>query len=325
MNVVFNRPCKTPSNSSYTPALSNSCSNFNPITFSDTPLNPNIAHPDQENLAWLERFSQNTNVRETIHFSPANGLPVASYTGLFECFDEKYHVSGMDFRGSWPDQALPARSFTWQHHADDLISAIEKKHTQPIIGMGHSLGATVTLLAAVKRPELFSKIIAIEPATIPSANLAIFYKHLPQWLVFKLVPFIRKTHDRQRIWSSPQAFYDKYRTHPTYRLFTDRALKDYAQYGLKQRPGGDFELAHDPTWESFNFRRAEYLWDILEKCRLPTLVLRAEHSYLYSQLQFDQRNTKLAANIQPQTIPGAHHLVSHELPDLVADQILNWL
>ena len=288
-------------------------------------MKQNIVNLKHAESPWLERFSENTEVRETIHFSPANGLPAASYASLFEHFDKKYHLSAMDFRGAWPDQAPPARSFTWQHHADDLISAIETKYSQPIIGMGHSLGATVTLLAAVKRPELFSKIVAIEPATIPFASLARLYKHLPQWLVFKLVPFIRRTHARQRIWSSPQAFYYNYRKHPTYRLFTDDALKDYAKFGLQRRPDGDFELVHDPAWESFNFRRTEYLWDALGKCRLPTLVLRAEHSYLYNQLQFDQRNANLAANIQPQTIAGAHHLVTHELPDVLAGQILSWL
>lgn len=290
-----------------------------------SPLKHNSVNSIQQKSPWLERFSSNADAIDTIHFSPANGLPAASYASLFECFDAKYHLSAMDFRGSWPDQAPPARAFTWQHHADDLISAIEAKYTQPIIGVGHSLGATVTLLAAVKRPELFSKIVAIEPATIPHPSLARLYKHLPQWLVFKLAPFIRKTHARQRIWSSPQAFYDNYRGHPTYHHFTDRALRDYAQFGLRQRAGGDFELAHNPAWESFNFRRVEYLWDVLQKCTLPTLVLRAEHSYMYSQLQFDQRNTNLAANIQPQTVVGAHHLVTHELPDVLAGQILSWL
>lgn len=282
----------------------------------------NLKH---ETAPWLECVNESSQPRDTIHFSPANGLPAASYASLFEYFDQQYNLTAMDFRGAWPDQAPPHRSFTWQDHADDLIAAIEKKHSQPVIGMGHSLGGTVTLLAAVKKPELFSKIVVIEPATIPSAVLASLYKHIPQWLVFKLAPFIRRTHSRQRIWKSQQEFYDNYRTHPTYRLFTERALRDYAEFGLNQNSSGEFVLTHNPAWESFNFRRVEYLWNTLAKCKLPSLVLRAEHTYMYSQLQFDQRNAKLNANISPQTIVGAHHLVSHEMPDVLANQILRWL
>jgi len=267
---------------------------------------------------------QNAN-KPPIHFSPANGIPVASYAEFFACFSDSYSISGMDFRGGWPNQALPKNSYSWQDHADDLIAAIETQYTQKVIGMGHSIGGSVTLLAAVKRPDLFKALVIIEAASMPFNIPAFFWQLVPQWLVFKAVPFIKGTHYRQRIWESRQAFIDNYRDHPTYRLFTDRALRDYANFGLRETTNGQFELSHNPAWESFNFRRVVYPWNALSKIRHDTLLLRAGNTYMYSQQEFDKRNRGLAKNITAQTVPEAHHLLTHEVPETTAEQIRHWL
>ena len=49
------------------------------------------------------------------------------------------------------------------HLRDELIDEVEAKYDHPIIGLGHSSGAATTLLAAAKRPELFEKIILLDP------------------------------------------------------------------------------------------------------------------------------------------------------------------
>lgn len=231
----------------------------------------------------------------------------------------------MDNRGAWPNQALPTTSFDWLNHADDLIAAIETKYQQPIIGMGHSIGATVTALAALKRPELFTKLVLIDSASVTNKFASVFATSLPQWLSFKVFNFIKRTHNRQSLWPSKQHFMDNYRNHPTYRLFTEQALCDYAEHGLREQDNGQFELVFNPHWESFNFRKVHYLWEALRKITHPTLLLRAEHSYMYSQAKFDQLNSRLPDNITPQIIPSAHHLVTHEMPEALATQIFDWI
>jgi len=231
----------------------------------------------------------------------------------------------MDNRGAWPNQALPHRHFNWQNHADDLIEAIETRYQQPVIGMGHSIGGTVTALAALKRPDLFTKLVLIDAASTPSKFISMMTANSPQWLAFKLFKFIKRTHHRRKIWPSRQAFVANYQHHPTYRLFTEQAFADYAQHGLLERDDGQFELAFNPHWESFNFRKVHFLWDALNKTTHPTLLLRAEHSYMYSQTRFEELNRNLPDNINAHTITGAHHLVSHEMPDALATQIQAWI
>ncbi|MEM7359194.1 MAG: alpha/beta hydrolase [Pseudomonadota bacterium] len=277
-------------------------------------------------VPWLELDgADGATEQQTIHLSPANGIPVASYASFIESFPSSFHFTGMDCRGAWPGQPAPNRRFNWHRHADDLIAAIESKHTKPVIGMGHSLGGTVTALAASKRPELFSRIIIIDPASLPSKYASYFYDQMPQWVAFRMLPFIRRTHARQRIWSSREAFVENYRNHPTYKNFTDRALLDYAQAGLQKREDGRYELVFNPEWESFNFRRVYFLWAALQKVSLPVFFLRAENTYLYSQERFTQLNQSLGDNVLATNIPNSNHLVTHENPEALSKQIQAWL
>ena len=262
---------------------------------------------------------------ESVHLSPANGLPLASYQELFDRLTGHHHITGMDCRGAWPEQKQPPTNFNWLNHADDLIAGLENKHSKPIIGMGHSMGATMTAIAAIKRPELFSKIVLIDPATMPLQIICSAMAVLPEKLIFKLVPWIKRTHNRQRIWSSPDAFYENYRDHPTYRAFTDNSMHHYAHSGLRERKDKQYELVYDPTWEAFNFRKVHYLWGTLAKITVPTLLLRAEHSHLYSATQFANKSQKLPSIVDVKTVPGAGHLLTHESPEILADMILDWL
>ena len=262
---------------------------------------------------------------EPIHLSPANGLVLASYQELINQLSKNHDFTGMDCRGAWPEQKPPRANFNWADHADDLITGLESKYTRPIIGMGHSMGATMTALAAVKRPELFSKIVLIDPATMPLEIICKAMAVLPQNLIFKLAPWIKRTHNRQRVWSSPDAFYENYRDHPTYRAFTDLSMRNYAHSGLRERKDKQFELVYSPTWEAFNFRKVHYLWGALAKITVPTLLLRAEHSHLYSAAQFAKKCQKLPANVDSKTVPASGHLLTHESPEILAEVILDWL
>ena len=277
-------------------------------------------------VPWFEAISEDTSIRKyNIHLSPANGIPVASYQSLMSAFSSQYNFTGLDCRGAWPAQASPRNNFNWNDHANDLISAVESQFNEPIIGMGHSLGGTVTLLAAKKRPDLFSKLIIIDAASLPNAALSYISGIMPRWLSFKAFKFIKRTHERQRIWESQEAFYDNYKNHSTYRSFTETAFQDYVKYGLRERSDGKFELIFNPEWESHNFRKVHYLWGALKDISHPTLLLRAENTYMYSQKMFDARNKHLAPNITAQTIPATNHLVTHESPEVLSSQILKWL
>jgi len=122
---------------------------------------PNQMELKQINLhagsaTWLSITSSKAEANSTIHVSAANGFTPACYYSFFTTFSSHLNFTGMDCRGSWPNIASPSNGFGMHNFADDLIEGLEKQHNKPVIGLGHSLGGAITLLAAIKRPDLFS-------------------------------------------------------------------------------------------------------------------------------------------------------------------------
>lgn len=260
-----------------------------------------------------------------IHFSGANGFPVAGYESFLNLLSPHFNISAMDSRGAWPERHSPPKGFSMHSFADDLINGISQQNEHAVIGMGHSHGGQSTMIAALKRPELFSKLILIESASLPNPYIDLIYRRLPKSVLFKLFPFMRGSEMRKKVWPSRQAFLDRYRKHSTFKRFTDQALNDYAQHGLFERDDSNFELVFDPIWESYIFRKVEFMWKFLRKTTHPTLLIRAEHSNLYSAEQFERYNLSLPNNIQTIEIPNTYHLIPQEQPNILFSEISKWL
>ncbi len=78
---------------------------------------------------------------------------------LFDYYADKYHVFSYDSRGH--GQSDKPGSFTLEDNADDLAGLIAHyKLDKPII-IGFSMGSYITLTAAEKYQDLFSKIVLI--------------------------------------------------------------------------------------------------------------------------------------------------------------------
>lgn len=273
---------------------------------------------------WLTRPGTSLNT-PAIHLSPANGFPVGSYGSFIQHLPTDFNITGMDCRGAWAGRSTPPKGFTMHDFANDLIRGIEAQHSAPVIGMGHSQGGLVTAIAAVKRPELFSHLILIDPASLPNKWVDLFYRRLPQRLIFAMFPFMRGSHERQAIWNSREDFCQRYRHHPTFKRFTKQALLDYAHYGLTETSNAQFELTFAPQWESHIFRQVEFLWKYLSKIQHKTLLIRAEHSNLYTEKQFNSYNQSLGNHIQALQIKDTYHLLTHETPELLSKNITNWM
>lgn len=289
-------------------------------------LENSFKNPSKLDYRWT-KFSDltKTNADDILHFSGANGFPVACYEHFLDLFEDSYDVQGMDPRPSSPIRQNPPNGFRMHDFANDLIQGMQRFYKQPVIGMGHSLGGQVTLIAALQQPDLFSKLIIIEPASLPNPYIDLVYRHIPKKFLDTFFPFIKGSENRRKVWGSREEFMQRYKHHATFKHFTEEALLNYAQHGLFKRDDGQYELIFDPTWESYIFRNIEFMWKFLRKIHHPTLVIRAEHSNLYSQQQFEQYNSSLPPHITHLTIPNTHHLLPFEHPTALYETIETWL
>ena len=278
---------------------------------------------DDYTIPWLQYGDQ--QISPIMHFSPANGIPAASYDSFFKKLEHRFAISAMDSRGAWENIKSPDESLTFHDYADDLINALQLNYNIPVIGVGHSLGGFITILAAIKRPELFSQIVLIDPASTPTRLANYIFQLLPKSLHLKFFSFIRGSLERRSIWDSREQFFNNYRDHKTFERFTDQALIDYAHHGLRKRSDGQYELIFSPEWESFNFRKVGFLWDQLSALSHPILFLRAEHGSLYNDATFTKYNRRLSDNVTAITLKNTSHLMTHEQTDVVSTAVLEWL
>ena len=88
-----------------------------------------------------------------IQFSHANGFPAKTYSLLFEYFKD-HTISAID---NLAENRVPPE-INWHDLAKDVLESVGK-FKEPVSGVGHSLGGMITLLAAVKKPDIFQTTI----------------------------------------------------------------------------------------------------------------------------------------------------------------------
>ena len=96
-----------------------------------------------------------------IHFAHANGFPAQSY----QYFLEQLHphpVSYVNVLGEG-EYRLRYPWDGWSLFGKEIVEAIERQHDEPVIGLGHSLGGVAVFHAARMRPDLFRKVIILDP------------------------------------------------------------------------------------------------------------------------------------------------------------------
>lgn len=257
-----------------------------------------------------------------LNFMAANGFPVGSYRFLMQALAAHNPVTALENRGAWPGIGKPHKGFGWPQHADDLIAFLEAEHRIPVVGVGHSIGATVTAIAALRRPDLFQALILIDPATVPGRWLPLAMTLMP--FMARRIDLVTRTQGRRVRWPDRAEFARYHQGKAAYRRFTAEAMADYAEAGLREN-GEGFELTYRRDWEAWNFQHTARLWPVLKKLRLPVLLLRAEHSYLHPHAEFQAYCRRAPANITPVTVAGAGHMLPQEAPEAVVNEIRRWL
>lgn len=256
---------------------------------------------------------------ETIHFAHANGYPPESYRQLLSPLTNDYKVLGMLQRPLW-DNSDYNEIKNWHQLADDMIQFLDEQSLKGVVGVGHSLGAIVSVLAASKRPDLFKKLILIEPVIFPKLMTAV--NHLmPMSLRKKYVPVAKVALKRKDHWSTEQEIFDSYRKKKIFALLSDASIWDWIKAGIVPHKEGGVTLRFTKQWEAHIYATVTNVLDALDKLTVPFYIMRGAKTNVISDKMWTKLNRKYPTERLIE-YKNATHLLPLELQETVANDIL---
>ncbi len=264
---------------------------------------------------------QPTETKPIAHFYGGNGFAVGVYEPLIRALSQHFQVISLAMQGYWHD--LPtAKVLTRQQDADNLIAFLEQTQDGPVIGIGHSQGATATAMAAAKRPDLFSALYLLDPVTFTKAQKTI-YGLIPRAIVMTQEPF-KSTLVKQADWDSVDAYYQYLRQHRAFKRISDDHLKTFAQNSLVQHQVGGFRLLFQPEQELASYFGTPYIdaaLKTLNKTAVPYHIILGKPSVFNSE-KVRQNWRHFVPSDSVTELADYGHLLPMEAPQTCADIIL---
>lgn len=254
-----------------------------------------------------------------IHFAHANGYPPEGYQNFIDPFLEKHNVIASKWRPLWGDQS-PKPIKSWNTFADDLIQFMDEQGLKNVIGMGHSMGGTISVIAALRRPDLFEKLILIDPVIFPK-KLLFFTTLLPQSILKKIVPIAKKSSKRRDQWDSKNEVYQLWRKKRVFKKFSDDVLKTFVEHAIIPSANGKMTLAYSKEWETQVYITAPYIFSKMIKMKTPLTVIRGEFTDVLLP-SFWKHWKQVQPDAELIDFKDAGHLIPMEYPNELANLIL---
>jgi pimeloyl-ACP methyl ester carboxylesterase len=251
----------------------------------------------------------------------ANGFCAGVWDLVAMGLRERFHVVAMDARGHG-DSSKPraAAAYRWANFGRDLVAvadalAAEHPAGRIALGLGHSIGGTAMIMASAARPELFERLVLLDPIIMPAGGIA---------------EGMRKAHGRQlaerargrrHVWTSREEARAKWRGKDMFAGWDPRAFDLYLAEGFFARADGQVELKCPGEVEAaiFEFGSAFDAMALAPDVALPVLILWAMRGNFPRRLYED-----LAARLRDSRVRDANtgHFLPMEDPALVIDEVL---
>jgi pimeloyl-ACP methyl ester carboxylesterase len=257
-----------------------------------------------------------------LHFLHANGYPPECYQPLFAHLQNRHRVFGMKLRPLWEGQNKDDFQ-DWHPYSDDLLRFLSDRASDPVIGVGHSIGGIVTLRAALRNPDKFRALILLDPVFFVPPFLVGWNFIRAIGLGEKTHPLIPAARKRRREFDNLDVLFRSYRSKPVFRYLNDDSLKAYIAGITKPKADGGYELAYTPEWETHIYLtglRDFDLWRGLPNLDVPTLIIRGAETDTFLP-NAERLVKKKNPHIRVHTMQNATHILPLEYPQEVAEII----
>jgi pimeloyl-ACP methyl ester carboxylesterase len=210
----------------------------------------------------------------------------------------------------------------WNIFMEDLIEFMDQHQLKDINAIGHSLGAVAILKASVLRPDLFKKIVLIDPVLLPEDKVR-WVRYLPYKLKVRLRPIIKIASLRRNHWNSRGEAFIHLSSKTVFKRLKPSILNNFIQTGLipdEEKKG--YKLAFPREWEAMIYASPENVWKFIFHATSQISIIKAEHSDVISQETW-KKLEKLPKNYQRIEMKNVAHLIPFEKPEELANLIID--
>jgi len=210
------------------------------------------------------------------------------------------------------DSSAPPPPYDWWDSGRDVLAVLGGR--RGVIGVGHSSGGAVLLLAELLAPGTFRAMVLVEPIVFP-----------PPYGTFPDNPLSVAARNRIASFPDLQTARRRWEGRPTFAAWDRRAFDAYLEGGLRRHDGA-WVLKCTPEAEAASYVGAtrHRAWDRLGEVTPPVLLIAGAHSSSHPApfLATMAGRMPFASFV---VLPGASHFVWMERPDLVAAETARFL
>lgn len=283
------------------------------------------------------QFRTSTGITLRGHATPVTGKPLVHFL----------HGTGFNGLVYWPllRELLPQvdlvitnaqghggsdngeRFLGWQANARMIHEALQHQRQHwprdvPVIGMGHSFGAIVTLLVADCAPAVFDRLLLLDPIFLPPL-LSVLSRVFRRTGLAAQMPMVRRARQRRAHWPDRAAARASLHQRGVFRGWHEDAFDAYLQHALLQREDG-LHLLTPPALEAAVFASyASGLSPVIRRLQQPCHMIRGDRTFPYVQAGV-ARASRLNHRVSAEVVPGGHCFMQQD-PVAVAGRLLQHL
>jgi pimeloyl-ACP methyl ester carboxylesterase len=206
----------------------------------------------------------------------------------------------------------------WPHLVEQLLDFLQESFSDPVYGVGHSLGGYLNYLAAVRRPELFKAIVLLDAPIIGPVRGTMLGATKRLGIVDRVTP-AGATRDRRSTWRTREEAKQHFRSRKLFRNFTAQCLDDYVSNGLVRNH--ELHLKIDPAIEYQIYRTIPHdMMRHLPKLRVPAAFIGGADSDVVRRVRLAGMRPRFTFH----KVPGGH-LFPFEHPREAATSIVRAL
>lgn len=169
-----------------------------------------------------------------LHFAHGNSFPAQTYNVFLQQLRAHYDVHALPMHAHDPN--YPVRN-GWHALTQELIEEISKRHRQPVLLLGHSMGGMLCLMAAKARPELVRAVVMLDAPVVAGWRAVLLGMAKTAGIDKRFSP-ARYSERRRETWPDRDAAYQHFAAKPMFAAWAPQVLRDYVDHGLVDSPDG---------------------------------------------------------------------------------------